>query len=125
MEKRSIESKNAVAIGPYSHAVEIDGFVYFSGQTPIDPETGKLVEEDITIQTRQCFSNLFNVLESAGLKKEHIIKVNVYLRHMKQFSAMNEVYKNQFNEPYPARTTIGVAELPMDALVEIEMIAKK
>ncbi len=125
MEKRSIESKNAVAIGPYSHAVEIDGFVYFSGQTPIDPETGKLVEEDITIQTRQCFSNLFNVLESAGLKKEHIIKVNVYLRHMKHFSEMNEVYKNQFNEPYPARTTIGVAELPLDALVEIEMIAKK
>lgn len=125
MKRKAFSAQGAVAVGPYSHAVEAGELVYLSGQTPIDSTTGKLVEGDISSQTEQCFKNLFKVLEAAGLTSDNVVKVNVFLTDMGNFVAMNEVYKTQFNVPYPARTTIGVAELPLGAQVEIEMIAKK
>ncbi|OKL39490.1 RidA family protein [Pontibacter flavimaris] len=125
MPRKAFTAEGAVAVGPYSHAVEAGELVFLSGQTPIDASTGKLVEGDISAQTEQCFKNLFQVLTAAGLTPEHVVKVNVFLTDMANFSAMNEVYKTRFSEPYPARTTIGVASLPLGAQVEIEMIAQK
>jgi 2-iminobutanoate/2-iminopropanoate deaminase len=125
MSIKAYTALGAVSVGPYSHAVDSGDLVFLSGQTPIDSATGKLVEGDISAQTMQCFKNLFNVLKAANLTPENVVKVNVFLTDMKNFAAMNEVYKTQFTEPYPARTTIGVAALPLDAQVEIEMIARK
>ena len=113
------------SIGPYSHAVWADNLLYISGQTPIDPETNRLIEGDITPQTAQAFINLEGVLLVAGLTMDDVIKCNVYLTTMKNFAGMNAVYEGRFKTPYPARTTVGVAELPLGALVEIEMVAKK
>lgn len=124
MARKAFSAEGAVAIGPYSHAVQTGNLLYLSGQTPISSETGKLVEGSITLQTEQCFENLFNVLKAVGLTSDDVIKVNVFLTNMKDFEEMNEVYKKQFNSPYPSRTTIGVAELPLGARVEIEMIAE-
>lgn len=125
MRRKAYTAEGAVTVGPYSHAIDAGELVFLSGQTPIDPTTGKLVEGDITAQTKQCFKNLFSVLKAAMLASDNVVKVNVFLTDMKDFTAMNEVYKTQFNEPYPARTTIGVAALPLGAQVEIEMIARK
>lgn len=125
MSRKAIAAQGAVAIGPYSHGVDADGLIFLSGQTPADAATGQLVQGGIEEQTRQCFRNLFQVLSEAGLSEEAVQKVNVYLVDMANFPAMNEVYQQQFSKPYPARTTIGVAALPMGAQVEIEMIAKR
>jgi 2-iminobutanoate/2-iminopropanoate deaminase len=125
MTRQAIASPDAAAIGPYSHAIRSEDFVYFSGQTPIDPTTGKLVEGGISAQTQQCFRNLFAVLAESGLSPDDVIKVNVYLTDMGDFAEMNTVYAQQFNRPYPARTTIGVAALPLGARIEIEMIARR
>jgi 2-iminobutanoate/2-iminopropanoate deaminase len=125
MERKAYSAEGAVSVGPYSHAVEAGELVFLSGQTPIDSNTGKLVEGDITAQTEQCFKNLFNVLKAAGMTPDNVVKVNVFLTDMGNFSAMNSVYSRQFSSPYPARTTIGVAALPLGAQVEIEMIARK
>ena len=125
MPRKAVVSPKASAIGPYSHAVEAGQFVYLSGQTPVDPATRKLVEGDIQAQTEQCFRNLFDVLEAAGLTPDHVVKVNVYLTDMANFAAMNEVYARMFNTPYPARTTVAVAGLPLGAQVEIEMVARR
>ncbi|QQO07835.1 RidA family protein [Breznakiella homolactica] len=125
MPRKAITAKNATSIGPYSQGIDIDGLVFLSGQTPINPNTGKLIEGDIKEQTQQGFKNLFSVLDAAGLSADDVQKVNVYLTDMNDFSAMNEIYQQQFNEPYPARTTIGVASLPLGSKIEIEMIAKK
>lgn len=125
MARKAYNALDAVAIGPYSHGVGSGQLVFLSGQTPIDPATGKLVEGDIARQTEQCFKNLFNVLKGAGLTSDHVEKVNVFLTDMNDFEAMNQVYAKHFTAPYPARTTIGVAALPMGAKVEIEMIARK
>lgn len=125
MSRKAFTTKKAAAVGPYSHAVEAGGFIYLSGQTPIDSNTGKLVKGDITDQTEQCFKNLNNVLASADLTFEDVIKVKVFLTDMDHFHGMNSVYEKQFSKPYPARTTIGVRELPLKAQVEIEMIAKR
>ncbi|GAB3201891.1 2-iminobutanoate/2-iminopropanoate deaminase [Pontibacter aydingkolensis] len=125
MSRKAFNAEGAVAVGPYSHAVEAGDFVYLSGQTPIYAATGKLVEGDIAAQTEQCFKNLFTVLAAAGLTPDDVVKVNVFLTDMANFSAMNAVYEKQFSAPYPARTTIGVASLPLGAQVELEMIAKR
>ncbi len=124
MARKEISSKDIAAVGPYSLGVNVDGLVLFSGQIPIDPKTGKLVEGDVKAQTEQVFSNIFNLLESAGLTPDNVQKVNVFLTDMNDFQAMNEVYKNKFNKPYPARSTLGVAALPLGSKVEIEIIAK-
>lgn len=125
MPRTAITAPNAVAIGPYSHAVQSGDLVYLSGQTPIDPATGKLVEGNVASQAEQCFQNLFAVLAAGGLAPADVVKVNVYLTDMNDFAPMNEVYARQFAAPYPARTTIGVASLPLGARIEIEMIARK
>ena len=125
MSRKAYNADGAVSVGPYSHAVESGELIYFSGQTPIDSKTGKLVTGDIVAQTEQCFKNLFNVLNATGLTPDDVIKVNVFLTDMENFNAMNSVYSKQFSLPYPARTTIGVASLPLGAQVEIEMIARK
>lgn len=125
MSRKAYSAAGAVAVGPYSHAVEAGDLIFLSGQTPVDSKTGKLVEGDIVEQTNQCFKNLFNVLEAAGLTSDHVEKVNVFLTDMNHFTAMNEVYSKQFSEPYPARTTVGVSSLPLGAQVEIEMIARR
>lgn len=125
MFRKAITTDGAISVGPYSQAVDSEGIVYFSGQTPLDPETGLIVSGTIKDQTKQSFKNLFNVLKTAGLTSDDVIKVNVYLTDMKNFKEMNEVYAEQFGTPYPARTTIGINELPLGALVEIEMIARK
>lgn len=124
MPRKAFSAEGAVAVGPYSHAVQSGDILYLSGQTPVDPKTGKLVEGDIAAQTEQCFKNLFKVLAAAGLTPNNVVKVNVFLTDMANFTAMNKVYEKQFSLPYPARTTIGVAQLPLSAQVEIEMIAK-
>ncbi len=125
MSRKAYNADGAVSVGPYSHAVESGELIYFSGQTPIDSKTGKLVAGDIIAQTEQCFKNLFNVLNATGLTTDDVVKVNVFLTDMESFNAMNSVYSKQFSLPYPARTTIGVASLPLGAQVEIEMIARK
>jgi 2-iminobutanoate/2-iminopropanoate deaminase len=125
MPRKAYSAAGAVAVGPYSHAVEAGDLLFLSGQTPMDPGTGKLVEGGIARQTEQCFKNLFKVLEAAGLSSEDVEKVNVFLTDMKDFAEMNKVYAEQFSVPYPARTTIGVAALPLGAQIEIEMIARK
>ncbi|NBG87879.1 RidA family protein [Isachenkonia alkalipeptolytica] len=125
MARKAFNAKEAVAVGPYSHAVEAGGFLYLSGQTPIDSTTGKLVEGDITDQTEQCFNNLMHVLASADLTSDAVIKVKVFLTDMENFHGMNSVYEKQFSKPFPARTTIGVKELPLGAQVEIEMVARR
>ncbi len=125
MPRNAITASDAVSVGPYSHAIDSEGIVYFSGQTPINSKTGTIISEDIREQTQQSFNNLFSVLKSAGMNSDDVIKVNVYLTDMKNFKDMNEIYKMQFNSPFPARTTIGVKELPLGALVEIEMIARR
>lgn len=125
MPRKAFTAPGSVAVGPYSHAVEAGGFVYLSGQTPAIPGTSHLAEGGIEAQTAQCFENLKNVLAAAGLTLDDVVKVNVFLTDMKNFQAMNEVYKSKFEAPYPARSTVGVRELPLGALVEIEMIARR
>lgn len=113
------------AIGPYSQAIATDGFVYCSGQGGIDPESGAVVSGGIVAQTERTLTNLRAVLEAAGLDLGDVVKTNCYLADMDDFTAFNEVYARFFVEPYPARTTIGAARLPMDLAVEVEAIAKR
>ena len=124
MSRLTHAAPGAAAVGPYSHAVESDPFVFLSGQTPLDPATGRLVEGPVDAQVRRCFANLGAVLGAAGLDFGDVVKVNVFLTDMGDFAAMNAVYAAHFDEPFPARTTIGVASLPLGARVEIEMVAR-
>ncbi|MBN2851706.1 MAG: RidA family protein [Clostridia bacterium] len=109
------------AIGPYSQAVKAGGFLFLSGQLPIDPSTGEM-DKDIESQTAQSLKNARAIIESAGLTMESVVKTTVFLSDMNHFSKMNEVYKTFFVSNYPARSAVEVARLPKDALVEIEMI---
>lgn len=120
-----LTSPTASAVGPYSHGIDSGEVVYCSGQTPIDPETGELVVGGIAAQTNQCLDNLFAVLAAGGLVGNDVIKVNVYLTDMGDFAAMNEAYSSRFAEPFPARTTVGVAALPLASAIEIELIARR
>ena len=113
------------AIGPYSQAVWNGHELFCSGQTPIDPATGKLIDGDVAAQTNRVFDNLAAVLAAADLTLDHVIKCNVYLIDMKDFPAMNAAYQSRFTAPYPARTTVAVAGLPLGAQVEIELIARR
>ena len=111
------------AIGPYSQAIKVDGFVFVSGQIPIDPKTGEFVPGGISEQTEQVIKNLFAVLTAAGSSLEQVVKTTVFLADMKDFSAMNEVYGRFFSDVPPARATVAAAGLPRDARVEIEAVA--
>ena len=124
MGKRAITADPLKAVGPYSLAIEVDGTVYVSGQIHLDPATGKLVEGDIGAQTRQCLENLKAILSSAGLGFGDVVKTTVFLADMADFPAMNAVYETYMVDPFPARSTIQVAALPLGARVEIELIAK-
>ncbi len=110
------------AIGPYSQAVRCGNTLYFSGQTPIDPATGALVAGDITAQARRVFENLKAVCEAAGSSFAQVARVGIYLTDLANFAAVNAVMKEYFAEPFPARSTIGVACLPMNAQVEVDMV---
>lgn len=125
MSRKVYNAKNTTASGPYSHAVDAGDYIYLSGQTAMNSVGEGKMPADIGEQTKLCFESLVEVLEAAELTLDDVVKVNVYLTDMKNFSAMNEVYKTYFNEPYPARTCVAVLALPLGAEVEIEMIAKR
>lgn len=125
MSRVAITSEDSAAIGPYSDGIDTGNLVFLSGQTPIDPATGALGDGNIGAQTRQCLDNLTAVLSAAGLSLENVVKCNVFLVDMNDFSEMNEIYASYFAEPFPARTTVAVAGLPLGAQVEIEMIAQR
>lgn len=122
--KKVISTSNApAAIGPYSQAIEANGVVYCSGQIPINPETGEVVEGDIVQQTKQSFANIKAILSEAGLDMKNIVKTTVLLADINDFAKMNEVYASTFEAPYPARSAFAVKDLPKKVLVEIEVIA--
>jgi 2-iminobutanoate/2-iminopropanoate deaminase len=122
--RRVVKTEEAPgAIGPYSQAVVAGGFVYISGQIPIDPATGQFVEGGVREQTAQVLRNLSKVLEAAGSSLARVVKTTVFLADMNDFAAMNEVYAGCFNAPAPARATVQVSRLPKDARVEIDVIA--
>lgn len=124
--KKAISTNNApAAIGPYSQAIEANGFIYASGQLPIDPATGAFPEGGIKEQTRQSILNAQAILKEAGANLSNVVKTTVLLADIADFGAMNEVYSSFFNAPYPARSAFAVRDLPKGALVEIEMIAAK
>ena len=123
---KAISTNNApAAIGPYSQAIEVNGFVYASGQLPIDPATGAFPEGGIKEQTAQSIKNAQMILEAAGTDLKHVVKTTVYLANMSDFAAMNEVYSQFFSEPFPARSAVAVKDLPKGALVEVEVVAAK
>jgi 2-iminobutanoate/2-iminopropanoate deaminase len=113
------------AIGPYSQAIEANGFVFVSGQLPVDPSTGNFAEGGIKELTRQSLTNMRNILAETGLDLSAVVKTTVFLSDMGDFAAMNEVYAQFFSEPFPARSAVAVKTLPKGALVEIECIAAK
>lgn len=124
--KQEISTKNAPsAIGSYSQAVEVNGMIFLSGMLPIDCVTGDFVFGGIKEQTTQVFINIKAVLSAAGVNINNVVKTTVFLNDMSDFEGMNKIYSEQFNEPYPARSTVAVKELPKNALVEIEVIAVK
>ncbi len=124
MSRQTVTSANAPkAIGPYSQAVCCGNTLYFSGQTPIDPATSALVPGDITAQARRVFENLKAVAAAAGTTFAQVARVGIYLTDLANFAAVNMVMTEYFVEPFPARSTIGVAALPLNAQVEIDMIA--
>lgn len=123
--KPIITEKAPAAIGPYSQAVEVNGFVYASGQLPLDPATGAFPEGGIKEQTRQSLLNVTAILEEAGLALSNVVKTTVYLADMGDFADMNSVYSEFFKAPYPARSAVAVKALPKGAMVEIEVIAAR
>jgi 2-iminobutanoate/2-iminopropanoate deaminase len=124
--KKVISTSNApAAVGPYSQAIEANGFVFISGQIPINPQTGKMVEGGIKEQTHQVLKNIKAILETAELNFNHVIKSTVLLSDMSDFAAMNEVYGEYYTSDQPARAAFAVKGLPLGALIEIESIAIK
>ena len=121
-----IETNNAPqAIGPYSQAIKAGNTLYVSGQTPLDPETMKIANQDIKTQTLQCLNNIKAIVEKAGYQVKDIVKCGVFLKDMNTFKDMNVVYADFFKDHKPARVTVEVSRLPLDALVEIDAICHK
>lgn len=126
MKKIINTSKAPAPIGPYNQAVLVNGILYISGQVPMDPSTGNLVEGDIKKETQQCMENLKAILEEAGMSFEDVVKTSIFIKDMHQFSQINEVYGSYFDaDTAPARETVEVANLPRFVNVEISMIAIK
>jgi reactive intermediate/imine deaminase len=123
MTKSIISTDKApAAIGTYSQAVKVGSTVYLSGQIPLVPETMQMVSDDFTEQTHQVFKNLVSVCQAAGGEIQNMVKVNIFLTDLSNFATVNEVMSQYFNEPYPARAAIGVAQLPKDSQIEIDGI---
>ena len=123
-EKKVVLTKDAPQpIGPYSQAIKAGGFVFASGQIALDPATGKLIEGDIKAQTERVLKNLTAVLAAAGSSMDRVVRTTVFLRNISDFPAMNEVYGQFFKNEPPSRSTVGVAALPRDALLEIDVVA--
>jgi 2-iminobutanoate/2-iminopropanoate deaminase len=110
-------------VGPYSAALRTGSLLFVSGQVPLDPATGGMVESDIGASTRRVLENIGALLEDAGLSFKHVVRTTVFLADMNDFQAMNEVYASFFTEPYPARSTVQAARLPRDARIEIDAVA--
>ncbi len=124
MQKEIISTKDAPqAIGPYSQAVRFGNLIFVSGQIPIDPETGKIMKEDIKEQTRQILKNLNNILAAGGSSLDNVIRTTICLTNLEDYSVVNETYAQYFNDLPPARSTVQIAKLPMDAQIEIDVIA--
>lgn len=124
MNKEVISTDNAPkAIGPYEQAIKVGEFVYISGQIPLDPKTGNLIEGDIKAQTRRVMENLKGILVASGSSLERVVKATVFLKNIADFTAMNEIYAEYLGAAKPARSTVAVADLPRGALVEIDLIA--
>ena len=122
--KQAVSSPDAPkAIGPYSQAVRAGQLLFVSGQVPLDPVTGQIVDGDISAQTRRVFANLAAVLAAGGRSFADVVRTTVFLADMNDFATVNEVYGQYFSEPYPARATVQVARLPKDARLEIDVIA--
>jgi 2-iminobutanoate/2-iminopropanoate deaminase len=111
------------AIGPYSQAVRAGALLFVSGQVPLDPATGQLVDGDIAAQTHRVFRNIGEILQAGGASFDHVVRTTVFLADMNDFAAMNEVYATYFTSPAPARATVQVSRLPKDARIEIDVIA--
>jgi 2-iminobutanoate/2-iminopropanoate deaminase len=125
MSKTAITSPELTPpVGPFSQAIEADGLLYLSGQVGQDPTTGKLVPGGVVAETEQVFLNAAAVLRAADMGFDDVISVRVFLTHMEDYRAMNAIYARHFTEPFPARTAIGAAALPLGACVEIDMVAK-
>jgi 2-iminobutanoate/2-iminopropanoate deaminase len=125
MSKTAITSPElAPAVGPFSQAVEVDGFLFLSGQVAQDPATGKVVEGGVVPETERIFQNLSAVLKAANKSFDDVVRAGVFLTNIADFAAMNGVYARHFSQPFPARTTIGVATLPLGARVEIDLVVK-
>ena len=121
---KSIHTEKApAAIGPYSQAIEANGTVYVSGQLPVDPHTGQMIEGDIKTLAHQVFKNISQILSAAGIGLDNVVKVTVMMADMNDFADMNEVYASYFSEPYPARSAYAVKTLPKNSRLEIECIA--
>ena len=125
MKKVISTPKAPAAIGPYSQAIQVGNLIYTSGQIPIDPATGQLVEGGVKEQTRQSLNNIQAILQEAGLTMTSVVKTTVFMADMADFAEMNSVYAEFFTEPYPARSAVAVKTLPKNALVEIEVVAEK
>jgi 2-iminobutanoate/2-iminopropanoate deaminase len=125
MRKSAITSSElAPPVGPFSQAVKVDGFLFFSGQVAQDPATGKVVEGGIVPETERVFQNLSAVLEAAGKSFDDVVRAGVFLTNLNDFAAMNGIYAKYFSQPFPARTTIAAAALPLRACVEVDLLVK-
>src|SRR5246127_1906796 len=125
MSKTAITSPElAPPGGPFFQAVKIDGFLFFSGQVVQDPATGRVVEGGIVAETERIFQNLSAVLKAAGKSFDDVVRAGVFLTNMTDFAEMNGIYAKYYSQPFPARTTIGVAALPLGACVEIDLVVK-
>jgi 2-iminobutanoate/2-iminopropanoate deaminase len=125
MPKETVSTENApAAIGPYSQAVKFGNMLFTSGQIPLNPTTGKLVEGDISVQAEQVLTNLSALLEASGSSIDKVIKTTCFLTNLDDFQAFNEIYARYFGEGQPARSTVQVSRLPAGAIVEVECIAE-
>ena len=124
MNKEVVSTDNAPkAIGPYEQAIKVGEFVYISGQIPLDPKTGNLIEGDVKAQTRRVMENLKGIVAASGSSLERVVKATVFLKNIADFASMNEIYAEYLGSAKPARSTVAVADLPRGALVEIDLIA--
>jgi 2-iminobutanoate/2-iminopropanoate deaminase len=124
MKEEILTSGAPKPIGPYSQAIRVGNLIFLSGIIPIEPRTGNIIRGDINQATEQVFKNAASILKAAGSSLENVVKVSVFLRDLRLFDEMNEVYSNWFKKPYPARTTVQVAALPKEVDIEMDFIAE-